>query len=392
MEKKLRIGMVAGEASGDILGAGLIRSLKQHCPNIEFEGIGGPLMIQEGFHSHYSQERLAVMGYVEPLKRLPELLRIRKQLREHFLTYKPDLFIGIDSPDFNLSLEEALKSGGIVTAHYVSPSVWAWKQKRIFKIARSVDLMLTLFPFEADFYRQHQVPVRFVGHPLADDLPLEPSVQKARQKLNIAKSDRLVALLPGSRGAEVKLLGPVFLATAAWCLERYPDLKFIVPAANEQRMSQLQQQLASFPELPVELIQGNSHTVMEAADVVLMASGTTTLEALLLKKPMVVAYKMGFLSYAIISRMVKSEFISLPNLLAGQELVPEILQNDAVAENLGPALLRYFEDKGHLDALNQAYLDIHRQLKCDASANAAAALLELIETNTKTEFKSNGTV
>ena len=322
------------------------------------------------------------MGLVEPLKRLPELLRIRKTLRQHFLDNPPDVFIGIDSPDFNLSLEGKLKAAGISTVHYVSPSVWAWRQKRIVKIARSVDLMLTLLPFEAAFYEKHQVPVTFVGHPLADDFPLEVDRAQARQQLGIAEQATLVALLPGSRGGEVKMLGDLFLQAAHWCLQRNPNLQFVIPAAGAERRQQLEQQLADFRsshgELPLRLIDGQSQTAMRAADVVLMASGTTTLEALLLKRPMVVAYKMAPLSYAIISRLVKSKFISLPNLLADRLLVPEILQDDATPEALGQALLDYVDNGERAVQLQAEFLTIHQQLRRNASERAAEAVLSLI--------------
>lgn len=375
----LRIGIVVGEASGDILGAGLMRSLRQRYPDAVFEGIGGERMLALGFTSFFAQERLAVMGLVEPLKRLPELLRIRRSLIQHFLQTPPDVFIGIDSPDFTLTIEERLKAAGIKTVHYVSPSVWAWRQKRIIKIARAVDLMLTLLPFEAEFYRQHQVPVEFVGHPLADEIDLLTDQQAAREALCLAPSTApLVALMPGSRGGEVGLLGPIFWQTARECLLKQPTMQFIVPAANPARRAQIEAQLRAFPGLPVTLVDGRSHAVMAAADAVLMASGTTTLEALLLKRPMVVAYKLAWLSYAIISRMVKTPFFSLPNLLAGRQLVPELLQAQASPAHLAAALLTYFD--GSATAANQVaeFLAIHQQLRRNASERAALAVLQLI--------------
>lgn len=379
----LRIGIVVGEASGDILGAGLMAAIQRRHPDAVFEGIGGPKMLALGFKSFFSQERLAVMGLVEPLKRLPELLRIRKSLRQHFIANPPDVFIGIDSPDFNINLEGKLKAAGIPSVHYVSPSVWAWRQKRIFKIAKSVDMMLTLLPFEAAFYEQHQVPVTFVGHPLANDFPLEVDQVGARQELEIAADKKLVALLPGSRGGEVKMLGKLFLHTARWCLQRDPNLQFVIPAANAQRREQLEEYLANYSEqhneLPLRLIDGHSQTAMRAADVVLMASGTTTLEALLLKRPMVVAYKMAPLSYAIISRLLKSKYISLPNLLADRQLVPEILQDDATPEALGEAVMDYFSNTDTAKHLQAEFLKIHQELRCNASERAADAVLSLVK-------------
>lgn len=375
---ELHIGIVVGEASGDILGAGLMAALLERYPNATFEGVGGPRMEALGFHSRFPQDRLAVMGLIEPLKRLPELLSIRRNLRRHFIDKKPDVFIGIDSPDFNLSLEGDLKAAGVPTVHYVSPSVWAWRQKRIFKIARSVDLMLTLLPFEAEFYEQHKVPVKFVGHPLADDFPLEVDQRSARTALDIPATVKLVALLPGSRGGEVKLLGDVFIKTAQWCLQRNPKLKFIIPAANAERRAQLENQLANNIEMPIRILDGQSQLAMQAADAVLMASGTTTLECLLLKRPMVVAYKMAPLSYAIISRLLKSKYVSLPNLLADQKLVPEILQAEATPENLGEALMQYLNNTDAAQNLRGAFTDIHKQLRCNASEQAAGAILQLI--------------
>lgn len=378
----LRVGMLAGEASGDILGAGLIAALQKRFETVEVVGIAGPRMQALGARSLFPMERLSVMGLVEPLKRLPELLRIRRNLRLHFLENRPDVFIGIDSPDFNLGLEEALKAAGIPTVHYVSPSVWAWRQGRIKKIARAVDHMLTLLPFEADFYREHEVPVTFVGHPLADEIPLEVDVAGARKKLALSRADRVVALLPGSRGGEVRLLGPLFLQAANWCHQRRPELKFVLPAANAERRQQIETQLAEMSgaeNLPVTVLDGDSQTALAAADAVLIASGTATLETMLMGKPMVVAYKMAALSYAIFSRMLHTPWVSLPNLLAQKELVPEILQDDATPEALGAAILRYFDDPLLHDQLQRDFSELHQQLRRNASEKAAEAICRVLE-------------
>ncbi len=377
--RPLRIGIVAGEASGDILGASLIDALKQLAPNAEFRGVGGARMIAAGFQSLYDIERLAVMGLVEPLKRLPELLRMRAGLRRHFLDWHADLVVGIDAPDFNLGLELWLRQRGIRTAHFVSPSVWAWRQGRIHKIKRAVDLMLTLFPFEEQFYRDHGVPVACVGHPLADQLPLEVDVIAARAQLDLLADAQVVAVLPGSRGSEVAMMGQVFVDTMRWLHARRPQLRFVVPAANALRREQLQALLQQAPELPVTLLDGRSQTAMAAADVVLMTSGTTALEALLVKKPMVVAYRLGAISHAILSRLVKTPFIALPNLLAGRELVPECLQQRATAEVLGPLLLERLENPALRTGLQHEFLAIHQLLRRDAGARAAQALLQLVE-------------
>lgn len=379
----MKIAIVVGEASGDILGASLMQAIRQQAPDVQFEGIGGPLMIEQGFHSLFDMERLSVMGLVEPLKRLPELLRIRGSLKQHFVASAPDLFIGIDSPDFNLGLELALRKHHILTAHYVSPSVWAWRKWRVKKIAKAVDRMLTLLPFEAQFYHQHGVPVTFVGHPLADQLPMQNDQRKARQTLAIDEDAKLVALLPGSRGGEVRMLGQAFIETARWCLHQRPDLTFIIPAANDNRKQQLATLLREYGAgLPIRLVDGQSQVVMAASDVVLMASGTTTLEALLLKRPMVVAYRMARLSYAIISRLVNVPYISLPNLLAGQMLVPEVLQNDVRPEMLGPLILERLAPQQR-DALTEQFSAIHQQLRLSASQRAAEVLLTMINHSKK---------
>lgn len=388
--KPLRIGIVAGEASGDILGAGLIAALQKRFSSLEVEGVAGSRMQAAGAKSLFPMERLSVMGLVEPLKRLPELLKIRRTLRRHFLDNPPDLFIGIDSPDFNLSLEESLKTAGIPTMHYVSPSVWAWRRGRIKKIARAVDQILTLLPFEASFYREHQVPVTFVGHPLADEIPLQVDTVAARRELGFDEEGRVIALLPGSRGGEVRLLGPLFLQAARWCHRRRPELKFVLPAANEQRLTELKSLLADYSDLPVTLLEGNSQRAMAAADAVLIASGTATLETLLLKKPMVVAYKMGRVSYAIFSRMLHTPWVSLPNLLAQRDLVPEILQDEATPESLGAALLQFFDDPVMADQLVREFDDMHQQLRRNASERAADAVCKLLDF--RTENQNNGTL
>lgn len=378
MAKRTRIGIVVGEASGDILGAALMTALRKRFPDAEFSGIGGPRMLALGFHSFFPQDRLAVMGLVEPLKRLPELLKIRRFLRDHFTSQPPAVFIGIDAPDFNLTLEGNLKEEGIPTVHYVSPSVWAWRQKRVLKIARSVDLMLTLLPFEAEFYEQHQVPVAFVGHHLADEIPLQVDQKAARESLHIAPDARVVALLPGSRSGEVERLGAIFMQMAALCYARDPTLQFIIPAANSDRYRQLHLQLSSFVDYPIQLVNGRSQLVMSAADVVVMASGTTTLEALLLKRPMVIAYKVAGLSWAILSRIVKTPFVGLPNLLAGKKLVPELLQAQATPKNLADATMSYFEHPEETQALRDTFYHMHETLRRDASERAAEAIAELI--------------
>lgn len=378
------MGIVAGEASGDILGAGLIRALREHYPNLHVEGIGGSLMEAEGCHSFFPQDRLAVMGLIEPLKRLPELLRIRRFLREHFLANPPDVFVGIDSPDFNLSLEEALRSAGVKTVHYVSPSVWAWRQGRIKKIARAADVVLTLFPFEEKFYRDRaesypSLQAVCVGHSLADSIPLENDGAAARVALSIAPAASVIALLPGSRAGEVARMGCLFLDVARWCAAQKKDLIFVMPAANAARKAQLTTMLANYSDITVHLVDGQSHLCMAASDAVLMASGTTALEAMLLKRPMVVAYKMARLSFAIISRLLKVPYVSLPNLLANKKLVPEFLQDDATVENLGGALLSLLNNPEQVKNLQQQFTAMHRDIQRDADRCAARVIVALQE-------------
>lgn len=373
MGETVRIALVAGEASGDILGAGLMQALKQQHPQVEFIGVGGPRMQAEGLNSYFPMERLAVMGLVEVLGRLPELLSRRKRLVQTLIAAKPDVFIGIDAPDFNLDVELKLRRAGIKTVHYVSPSVWAWRQKRVLKIREACDLMLTLFPFEAKFYDEHQVPVRFVGHTLADAIPLEADRAAARAELNLPASGPVVALMPGSRGGEVSRLGSLFLDAAVRLRALRPGVRFVLPCASPERREQIEAQLAGH-DIPVTLLDGRSHTALAACDAVLIASGTATLEALLYKRPMVVAYRVAPLTYRILKRMLKSPYVSLPNLLAGRLLVPELLQDaatpDALAQTLAPLL-------SGGEAQTEGFDQIHRTLRRDASAEAAKAVLEL---------------
>lgn len=380
-QKPLKIAIVAGELSGDILGSGLIRELKKLHPTAEFFGIGGPRMQQEGFISHWPMDRLSVMGLVEVLGRLRELVNIRKEVRDLCLKEKPDLFVGIDAPDFNLSLEEWVREAGIPVAHYVSPSVWAWKQGRLKKIARCVDHMLTLLPFEAEFYHRKNIPVTFVGHPLADELPMDVDQNACRDQLGLSKKQPVLAVLPGSRSNEVKYLGQTFIDTALRCCETMPDLQVAIPCANELRRQQIEEQLGQVsPELRqcFHLYDGMSREVMSASDSVLLASGTAALEAMLLKKPMVVAYKMAWLSHAIISRMIKVDHISLPNLIAGETLVPEMIQDEANVESLSELLLDRLQNPDNYRALVERFYQMHHELKREASQVAAKTLSDLI--------------
>ncbi|SES70978.1 MULTISPECIES: lipid-A-disaccharide synthase [unclassified Pseudomonas] len=369
----LRIALVAGEASGDILGAGLMRALKAQHPAVEFIGVGGPLMQAEGLTSYFPMERLSVMGLVEVLGRLRELLARRKLLIQTLIEEKPDVFIGIDAPDFTLNIELKLRQAGIKTVHYVSPSVWAWRQKRVLKIREGCDLMLTLLPFEARFYEEKGVPVRFVGHTLADTIPLQADRAAARAELGLPDGP-LVALMPGSRGGEVGRLASVFFDAAERLQVLKPGVRFVLPCASPQRRVQIETLLEG-RNLPLTLLDGQSHLALAACDAVLIASGTATLEALLYKRPMVVAYRLAPLTFWILKRMVKSPYISLPNLLAQRLLVPELLQDDATPEALAQTLLPLIEGG---EEQTRGFDDIHRILRRDASNQAADAVLTLI--------------
>jgi lipid-A-disaccharide synthase len=335
-------------------------------------------MEAQGLRSLFPMERLAVMGFVEPLRRLPELLRIRRAVLAHFCANPPDLFLGIDAPDFNLRLERRLREREITTAHLVSPSVWAWRRGRIHRIKRSVDMMLCLFPFETAIYREHGVPVRFVGHPLADELSAQPDRAASRLALGLSPEVRLLALLPGSRAGEVGLLAPLFLQTASLLRQADPGLAFVLPAASAEREAQLIRILADYPSLDVRLVIGRAREVMAASDAVLLASGTVTLEAALLKRPMVVAYRTGAISWWLLSRLVKTPFISLPNILLGRAAVPELLQQAATAQALAAALGPLLGAGAAAREQIRALADIHGELRRDFSARVSEALQTLV--------------
>lgn len=368
--------IVAGETSGDLLGADLIQGLKKQYPNAIFEGIGGPKMQAQGFNSLFDMERLSVMGLWEPLKRLPELLSIRRSIIKRYSTRKPIVFIGIDSPDFNAKVEQKLHAVGVKTVHYVSPSVWAWRQGRIKNIKRSVDLMLTLLPFEAKFYHQHQVPVCYVGHPLAKQFPQQPNTSKARQALGLELNQPTLCIMPGSRSAEVELMAELLLDAAAKASQDLGvKLQLIVPAANQSRYDQLKKILDARSD-NITLLKQQSHQAMEAADAVLLTSGTTALEAMLLKKPMVVSYRMNPLSFKLLFPLIKTPFISLPNLLANQLLVPELIQDKATVETLAAEVVNLY--KANSTELVEHFNELHQQLFLDSASLATAAISKLI--------------
>lgn len=338
----LRLGMCAGEASGDILAGAVLRAWRGNCPDIDARGIGGSEMQTAGFVSSHSMDRLSVMGFIEPLKRLPELLKIRSSLLGEQLNWAPDLFVGIDSPDFNLPVERRLRERGITTAHLVSPSVWAWRRGRLKGIRQSVDKMLCLLPFEVAVYERAGIDAVCVGHPLIDDLKHLPSPEQLRAELELPANKNLVAVLPGSREAEVRHLMPVFAKTMHQLQQRDASLSFVIPAANIHREGQIREILRAY-SLNVELVSGSGRAAMAASNAVLLASGTATLEAMLMRKPMVIAYRMAPVSWAILSRMVKTPHVGLPNILAGRAVVPEHLQHEATAENLANSMMRVLE-------------------------------------------------
>lgn len=376
-----RIGILAGEKSGDILGAGLINALKEKYPDAEFVGIGGPLMIAAGCQSLAEMDRLSVMGFVEPLGRLPELLRIKKRIETTFIDNPPDVYIGIDSPDFNLRIEKKLRAHGIKTAHYVSPSVWAYRAGRIKGIKESVDLMLTLFPFETAIYEEHGIAVRCVGHPLADSIALEDRQADYRQQLALPPDANVLTLMPGSRGGEIKRLGPVFIGAALEAQQQCPDLRFVIPCAGPEARAQIQNLLKQanvFSANQFHLVD-DSHAAIGAADLVVLASGTATLETMLLKRPMVVCYKLAALTYALASRMVRIPFVALPNLLAQRQLVPEYLQSAVQVPVIRDEIVTFFAGRRDQDATLAEFDRLHRLLRKNASVAAADAISTLIE-------------
>ncbi|WJV67985.1 lipid-A-disaccharide synthase [Pectobacteriaceae bacterium CE70] len=376
--RPLIIGIVAGETSGDILGAGLIRALKAKIPDVRCVGVAGPQMLQEGCEAWYEMEELAVMGVVEVLERLPRLLKIRRDLTRRFSELKPDVFVGIDAPDFNITLEGRLKQRGIKTIHYVSPSVWAWRQKRVFKIGRSTDLVLAFLPFEKAFYDRFNVPCRFIGHTMADAMPLHPDKQAARIALGLAVDARCLALLPGSRSAEVEMLSADFLKTAQLLRQTYPELEIVVPLVNSKRRAQFEQvKDVVAPELTVHMLDGHAREAMVASDATLLASGTAALECMLAKCPMVVGYRMKPFTFWLAQKLVKTPWVSLPNLLAGRELVKELLQADCTPDKLAAALMPWLQRGEEAVALQGNFLTLHEQIRCNADEQAAQAVLEL---------------
>lgn len=378
-EKTLRVAMVAGEVSGDQLGAHLMEALLARYPNIEFFGIGGPHMEARGFQSMVPQEKLAVRGYVEVLKHLPELLRIRKDLRKQLLKSRPDVFVGIDAPDFNLPLETHLKRAGVPTVHYVSPSIWAWRPERIQKIGRAVSLMLSLFPMEPPLYAKAGVPVSFVGHPLASEIPLQTDRDAMREQLALPRNIPIFALLPGSRMSELDFMAPIYLETARLLLERFPDAQFIVPLATRATRDRFDAILTKCKawELPIRKLFGHAQMAIIASDAVLVTSGTATLEVALCKRPMVISYKLATLTYWLVKHKLKLPYVGLPNILCERVVVPELLQKDARPEKLADELERIYRDKDYQDELTILFDELQLRLRMDTAELAAQGVLQV---------------
>jgi lipid-A-disaccharide synthase len=381
MGRAVRIAMVAGEPSGDLLASHLIAALKERLPDAVFFGIGGPRMESHGFDAWWPMEKLSVMGYVDALKNYREISGIRRQLKTRLLDIKPDIFIGVDAPDFNLGLETDLKSAGVKTIHYVSPSIWAWRGKRIKKISRAVHRVLALFPMEPPLYEKEHIPVTYVGHPLADIIPLQTSKQAVREKLALPRDYPIFGMLPGSRQGELAMMADTFVQTAKLICERFlPNAIFVVPLATRETRLQFEaaiyrQQAA---DINFRLLFGHAQDALGAADVSLVASGTATLEAALIKRPMVITYKIARFSYWLMKRMAYLPYVGLPNVLAGRYVVPEILQDEATPENLAEALVKLYEDKENAEAVEAAFTEIHLQLRQNTAEKAANAVIECL--------------
>jgi lipid-A-disaccharide synthase len=375
----VKLALVAGEASGDNLGGGLLRALHARQPALAAFGVAGPRMVEAGCEAWVASEELAIMGLAEILRHLPRLLRLRRDLVARLLQARPDVFVGIDSPEFNLRVAAQLKAQGIPTVQYVSPQVWAWRQGRVRTIGQSVDLVLCVLPFESRFYDAHDVRAVFVGHPLADRIPLESPAGPARAALGLDAGAPTVAVLPGSRRGEVARLGGPFASTLAWVHERRPDIRFVAPMANAAVRAMFEHSLVQHaPGVPVTVVDGRAQEALAAADAVLVASGTATLETALIKRPMVVAYRLAPLTAWLMRgmKLMKAEYFAQPNLLAGRQVVPEYLQEDVRPGVLGPALLAQLERPDHAELI-ATFTSIHQALRCDASARAADAILEL---------------
>ena len=375
-----RVAMVAGEASGDLLAAHLIAALKARRPGIEFAGIGGPKMIAEGFESHFPMDRLSVRGYSEALRHYREIMGIRRRLVKGMLADRPDLFIGVDSSDFNLGVERRLREGGIKAFQFVSPSVWAWRRWRVRRIAKSVDRILVMFPFEPPIYEKAGVPVTYVGHPLADMIPFEPPKDEARAELRLPSRKLIIALLPGSRRSELEYMASAFVLAAHRFRQEVHDVHFVVPMVTRETREMFERAIHQHErqDLPLTLLFGHSHDALAAADLALVASGTATLETALFKTPMVIAYRQSSLSWAIMRQMLYLPYVGMPNILAGERLVPELLQDEATPANLAGALLTLLRDPAAQKRQVERFREFHETLRQNTAQKAADAVLDVL--------------
>jgi lipid-A-disaccharide synthase len=379
-----RLAMVAGEASGDLLAGSLLGGLHRHLPaDTRYYGIGGPRMAAQGFDAQWPMDKLSVRGYVEALRHIPEILGIRNALKRRLLDDPPTAFVGVDAPDFNFGLEEPLRKAGIPTIHFVSPSIWAWRGGRITKIARSVDHMLCVFPFEPEIYAKAHVPTTYVGHPLADTIPMTPDPAAARRRLGVPVDGKIMGVMPGSRRSEIALIGPLFFAAMQLIHTREPGVRFLLPAASPVVRELLQPLVAQYPQLPLTITDGDSHGVLEASDAMLIKSGTSTLEAALYKKPMVISYKVPWLTGQIMRRQGYLPWVGLPNILAHKSLVPELLQENATPETLADAMIEQLTNETHRAALIEEFTRMHESLRRNTADTAAAAIAQVIADHPK---------
>jgi len=380
MARHVRVGMVAGEASGDLLAAHLIAALKARRPGIEFAGIGGPRMAAEGFESHFPMEKLSVRGYAEALRHYREIMGIRRELAKGMLRDRPDLFIGVDSSDFNLGLERKLKDAGVPAIHYVSPAVWAWRRWRVRRIARSVDRILVMYPFEQPLYETAGVPVSYVGHPLADVIPLEPPKDEARAQLRLPAGKLIVALLPGSRRSELQYMAGAFVLAAHRFRQEVPEVHFVCPMVTRETREMFERAIHENQrtDLPLTLLFGHSHDALAAADLALVASGTATLETALFKTPMVIAYRQSPITWALMRQMLYLPYVGMPNILAGERLVPELLQDEATPANLAGTLLTLLRDTAAQRRQVERFREFHQLLRQNTAEKAADAVLGVV--------------
>jgi len=375
----LRLGLVAGEASGDLLGGLLLQGLKARWPDLQAGGIGGPKLVAQGFEAWWPHERLSVFGYVDALGRLPELLRIRRQLAQRLLRERPAAFIGIDAPDFNFGLETRLREAGLKTIHFVCPSIWAWRGERVHKLKRAADHVLCLFPFEPALLRQHGIAATFVGHPLADAIPLVPPKAAARSALGLAEADTVVALLPGSRRSEISHVAPRLLAAAGLMLRQRPGLRFVMPVVPGLRALVAPLVAEHAAGVGIELLDGRSHEVLAACDLTLIASGTAALEAALFKRPMVITYHVAWLNWWRMKRLALQPWFGLPNILCGEFVVPELIQDAATPEALATAGLAWLDDAPRVAAIERRFTDLHHALRQNTAQKATDAIAQVLD-------------